>query len=109
MTAASSARSQLPGRPSFRDSAMHAVAIVPLIVPPRGGEGGGGGAPPPWTTTTQSERSFRILLSSLREFAPIGLMSHQRRLSAGVGGGGGVGEAGGGIGMLERRPPGGPG
>ncbi|KAL3806041.1 hypothetical protein ACHAXA_000182 [Cyclostephanos tholiformis] len=90
MTATTTTRSQLPGRPSFRDSAMHAVAIVPLTVARDVGVDGGVAAageygvgqppppPPPTTTTTHSERSFCLLISSLREFANLGRMSHQR-------------------------------
>ena len=100
-------RSQLPGRPTFRNSAMHAMAIVPLTVHSGAAAagaatviaGGGVGSPPPSlsSSSTHSERSFRHLLSSLREFANLGHASHQRSssfssLSVGVDDGGVVGE-----------------
>lgn len=76
------AHSQLPGRPSFRSAAMHAVAIVPLTIPRRSGGGGGGdggagdaaagGGPTATATTTHSAKSFHHLLASLREFASQG-------------------------------------
>jgi len=81
--------SQLPGRPSFRNSAMHAVAIVPLTIPRKksntssgensnAGDAAAGGTSNSNTTTTQSEKSFHHLLDSLQEFATQGRMAHQR-------------------------------
>ncbi|KAL7539116.1 hypothetical protein ACHAXR_009033 [Thalassiosira sp. AJA248-18] len=100
--------SQLPGRPSFRNSAMHAVAIVPLTIPRKnssssssndndannnnnnaGDAAGGGGTTTAssntnsttttsTTTTNHSEKSFHHLLDSLQEFATQGRMAHQR-------------------------------
>ena len=76
--------SSLPGRPCFRDAAMHTVAIVPLDVPPRDDGGGDGSTSDEGTRTTgpsHSERSFGHLLSSLGGFARTGRASHQRTVS----------------------------
>ncbi|KAL7492472.1 hypothetical protein ACHAWT_004966 [Skeletonema menzelii] len=76
--------SQLPGRPSFRDSAIHSVAIVPLTIPsgsPNNASdsadaaAGGHG---PTTTQTHSDKSYSNLLNSLQEFALQGRLGHQR-------------------------------
>ncbi len=68
------------------------MAIVPLTIARDDVvvEGGTGQPYPSTTTTTHSEGSFRLLLSSLREFAHLGRMSHQR----GGGAGGDDGERG---------------
>ena len=76
--------SQLPGRPSFRDSAIHSVAIVPLTIPSGSddtkhndsADAAAGAGPTP--TQTYSDKSFSNLLSSLQEFALQGRLSHQR-------------------------------
>ena len=71
--------SELPGRPSFRNSAMHAVAIVPLSIPPRDDDDDNNSVLPTTTTAaTHSEKSFHHLLHSLQEFAIQGRMAHQR-------------------------------
>ena len=77
------AHSQVPGRPTFRDSAMHAVAIVPLSVNNSGAAVGSNSASL-LSTSTHSEKSFRRLLSSLREFANHGHAMHQRNASSSV-------------------------
>ena len=68
--------SQLPGRPSFRNSAMHAVAVVPLTIPSK--TSAAGSSSTTTQTTSHSEKSFQHLLSSLQEFAIQGCNSHQR-------------------------------
>ena len=73
--------SSLPGRPCFRDGAMHTVALVPLAVPTSGG-GGGGGEGSQAAGPSESERSLSHLLSSLGGFARTGRASHQRSGSA---------------------------
>ena len=70
--------SQLPGRPSFRNSAMHAVAVVPLTIPSKANKDGSTTDCRPATQTSHSEKSFQHLLSSLQEFAIQGCNSHQR-------------------------------
>ena len=94
-----SMHSALPGRPSFRNSAIHSVAIVPLSIPRKdkskgrntndvntagdAAAGAGGGGIPSTSTATHSERSFHHLLNSLEEFAIQGRNAHQRRGSDG--------------------------
>ncbi|KAK1742006.1 trafficking protein particle complex subunit 9 [Skeletonema marinoi] len=82
--------SQLPGRPSFRDSAIHSVAIVPLTIPSGNentknndgnnasdsADAAAGG--PTITTQTYSDKSYSNLLNSLQEFALQGRLSNQR-------------------------------
>jgi len=71
--------SQLPGRPSFRNSAMHAVAVVPLTIPSKSTKDGTTAAGNSTKQTiSHSEKSFQHLLSSLQEFAIQGCNSHQR-------------------------------
>jgi len=71
--------SQLPGRPSFRNSAMHAVAVVPLTIPSKTSiKDAATDGRSSTQTTNHSEKSFQHLLSSLQEFAIQGCNSHQR-------------------------------
>lgn len=82
--------SQLPGRPSFRNSAMHAVAIVPLTISDRkdnynntnndaaADAAADSGSSSSTTTTTHTEKSFHHLLDSLQQFAAQGRMAQQR-------------------------------
>ncbi|KAL3796578.1 hypothetical protein HJC23_009709 [Cyclotella cryptica] len=78
--------SQLPGNPSFRDAAMHAVAIVPLTIPLRndatkdteGDPGSNTTTKSPGANMTHSEKSFYNLLQSLKEFASQNRLTHQR-------------------------------
>jgi len=84
------------GRPTFRDGAVNAVAVVPLL----GGGGGGGGNTNAGTGFGggggHSLESFGSLLDSLRHFAKSSAsgdepeMSHGMRMRA-EGGGGGAG------------------
>ena len=78
------ALSQVPGRPTFRDSAMHAVAIVPLSVNNSNGAvvGSTNASLLQSTSSSHSEKSFRLLISSLREFANAGHATHQRSSSS---------------------------
>ncbi len=78
--------SQLPGRPSFRDSAINTVAIVPLTFS-RGNNAAAeaaaaaaGAKSPPISaaaSTTRSEKSFYQLLNSLEEYASSNRTTHR--------------------------------
>ena len=78
--------SQLPGRPSFRDSAIHSVAIVPLSIPSdsdndtknNDSADAAAGGSVSITDETHSDRSYSNLLNSLKEFALQSRLSHQR-------------------------------
>ena len=69
------------GRPSFRDSAIHAVAIVPLTIPTRENTDNNASINN-INQTTHSETSFHRLFASLQEFATNNKSSYQRHLSA---------------------------
>mmetsp|Transcript_17281 Transcript_17281/g.35060 ORF Transcript_17281/g.35060 Transcript_17281/m.35060 type:complete len:1797 (-) Transcript_17281:136-5526(-) len=103
--------SQLPGRPSFRDSAMNAVAVVPITIARDYTDDNVGCVSNTnnFDTFTNSERSFHNLLYSLREFSHQGRMTHQRtsnlshEQSAGDGNGGPAASSGGGLSNFTRK------